>query len=188
MFEYETFTTGAPPRTGNHWLEAGLRACGHTPIGTIPPHSPEGIDGKPRITMLREPAGWLASHYMNTLGIYGLSPGLDRLNQCAPWPPPPAAPLPRRYRAPLFEEFVHSYLERMPGAVSAIFEEFDSELKVRLDHAAADLCDVLDWLELKHDIEAIRAVGVIRGGSNRKAAWPKVLRQSFLAFEEGTTA
>ena len=56
MVETDWFTYAGPPKCGNHWITAAMKRAGVVSFDSRVMHVPGHVQGKPRVTLVREPS------------------------------------------------------------------------------------------------------------------------------------
>ena len=142
MFETQWFTYASPPKSGNQWFVAALKRVG-LPTKHPGMHVPGHVEGKPRVTIVREPAIWLRSFFLNMHGPMGLAEVDIFLGL-------------RTGHNQTFEEFGWRYVNEMPGQISKMRLFYEAEIELRTEHLADDTVAMLTELNVPCDHEAIR--------------------------------
>ena len=142
MIETDWFTYAGPPKCGNHWITAAMKRAGVVPFGGINMHVPGHVPGKPRVTLVREPATWLRSFFLNMHGPMGI----DIVNTFL---------VLRTGRDQTFDQFGWRYVEEMPGQISKMYLLYESEIELRTEHLASDTAAMLSRLNVPCDFEAV---------------------------------
>jgi len=144
MFECEWFTFASCPKTGCHWFTETMTEAGvcipHQGMHTI-----GFIDGKPSITIVREPAYWLRSYFYNVTGRLEM-PVVDGLCELRARP---------RNEVQSFGAFAEKYIATMPGTIQRIFDHWSAEHTLRTEHLGADTCSLMKQLDVQCDLELI---------------------------------
>ena len=145
MFECEWFTFASCPKTGCHWFTETM-----TEAGVCVPHQGMHtigfIEGKPSITIVREPALWLRSYFYSVTGLLEM-PVIDELSKL------------RMPGAQMIDEsfvsFSERYIDKMSGTIRRIFDYWSAEYTLRTEHLGTDTYRLMKRLDVPCDLELI---------------------------------
>jgi hypothetical protein len=119
-----------------------MKRAGVIPFGKVGMHTIGRVEGKPRVTIVREPATWLRSFFLNLHGPMGV----DIVNTFLAL---------RTGRDQTFEEFGWRYVNEMPGQISRMYLHYESEIELRTEHLASDTAAMLSRLNVPCDFKAV---------------------------------
>lgn len=145
MIDLGSFTYASPPKSGNQWFVAALRRAG-LPAKHAGMHAPGHVEGKPRVTIVREPATWLRSYFRNMHGSIGM-PQVDIFQML------------RSGHGQKFEDFGWRYVNELPGQISKMCMCYEAEIELRTEHLTDDTVALLELFEIPFDPEAVRGLG-----------------------------
>ena len=148
MVETEWFTYAGPPKCGNHWITAAMKRAGVVSFDSREMHVPGHVPGRPRVTLVREPATWLRSFFLNLHGPMGV-PCVDVFQAL------------RGQYQESFEGFGWRYVNAMPGQISKMYMAYESEIELRTEHLGSDTAAMLSSLNVPCDFESVRALGKV---------------------------
>lgn len=141
MLETEWFTFAALPKTGNHWFKRTLEEAG-VPYVDNGVHNRGQHNGLPRITIVREPALWLRSFWLQIHTRMGFAQ-MDQIQDL------------RGPRTEPFYKFAWRYVEEAPGAIAKCYLHYESEHELRTEHLPLDTLELLEELGVPCDKDIV---------------------------------
>ena len=142
MYESEWFTYASAPKTGNQWFTIALRGAGVTLVDTGQ-HKTGQVDGKPNVTIVREPFEWLRSDFVQVFGCMEIP--VDDIIQSM-----------REGQDQTFDNFASRYVNEIPGAITRMFRHYEADFALHTETLADDTIDMLIDLGVKCDLDYVR--------------------------------
>ena len=176
------FDFAAPPRTGVCWF---VKACRCSNLMLFPnsgsvaasfhPWPTPREDGEVlRVALVRHPCHWLRSLYDSfRTGLYLENASLSRLwGQFV------------EIRKDSFESFVLDCIEKMPGKITAIFDSYKADVRMRIEDMPWALTELLDSLGVEKSLlDKIASLPPVARSRN-KSEWKAGLFDRVVAVEK----
>jgi len=156
MIDYGPFLFAAPPRTGSTWF---LKACYEVGLGEgfksdvhtlFPPDA-----RKLKVSLVRHPFNWLISYFA---AIQGGHTGIDCVDRLASLD-----------FSGTFVDFIRSYLEKTPGALTNIARTYNADSYLRTEDLPWPFMELVEAAGISEQ-KARRAVALGRQNPNKKSA------------------
>lgn len=171
MIDYRLFRLATVPRTGTTWMmhAASIAGLGDRQKAHVHmPHDPAD-PWVLRVSTVRHPCRWLASYYSTIHRGHVGVPVVDLFSQL------PVGD---------FDDFVRSYLKRMPGAIGRMFAAYHADVYLRVE----DFPETFHELLADLGVQTGKRMGVLtlppQGTSRRRQpAWNVSLYQRVIAAE-----
>ncbi len=146
MFITDWFTFASLPRCGSTWFLKTMTRVGIPYVKKQGLHMMGREAEKPSITIIRDPATWLASWWMNInaeLDNHGIPGFADMFILRMP--------------GDTFDQFVERYAKQMPGTINQMFDHYRSDHVLHIETLAQDFVSLMQRLSVPFDLEAVRS-------------------------------
>lgn len=170
MVDYSLFQLACPPRTGTTWMLHAAAIAGLGSRSKAAAHQPHNGQSRGlRVCTVRHPCTWLASYWTV---LYPGFTGVDIVDRFA------------KLRGDTFDQFVRSYLSRIPGAIGEMFFSYNADSYVRLEDLPWSFVDLLASSGVPQSMRE-RCISITRmnSGISPKPDWNKVLHRRVIESE-----
>ena len=171
MIDCKMFQYAAAPRTGSCWMFDALSRAGLATGTRVNLHQPPADDYRGLLlTVVRNPADWLASYYYEINGGYVGVPEVDVFAEYAK-------------QATCDADFGLSVANNLPGKVAAMFDHYRASTVLRLEDMPWSLAGFLRMFKPREDLSWLRDLPPINFRKQR-TFFSDIVRNRIMAAEE----
>lgn len=170
MISYPQFDFASPPRTGTAWfVDACFRSgLGERSRGSV--HIPHEKQRKTFcVTQVRHPCSWLASYWTT---IFPGHVGVDCVDAF------------RFLRGGTFDQFVTSYLKKIPGGIGRMFAQYDADNYLRLEDQPGAFLELMESVGIRVRWKTIMPYGIMNKTLKVKPRWHGAMWQAVMKSEQ----